>query len=74
MENSYSLEKYAQMRHRDMVETARIERLIREVKEQRPKPRQKLTWRLGDWMIRLGHWLKHQQHNDVEVLIFKLKD
>ena len=59
--NTYDLEKYAQMRHREMVEAARLERLIGETKEQKPKLWQKLTWRVGDWVIGLGHRLKHTQ-------------
>jgi len=72
MEHPYFLEKYAQMRHRDMVEAARLERLIAEVKRQKPKPWQALTWRIGDWLIGLGHRLKHQRNANDESLIFKL--
>ena len=32
MENNYFLEKYAQIRQREFLETARQERLIREIK------------------------------------------
>jgi hypothetical protein len=59
--NTYYLEKYAEMRHREMVEAARIERFIREIEGQKPKLWQKLTWRVGDWMIGLGHRLKREQ-------------
>ncbi|MBI1882086.1 MAG: hypothetical protein HYR94_28255 [Chloroflexi bacterium] len=59
--NTYFLEKYAQIRQREMVEAARMEQLIREAEGQKPKPWQKLTWRVGDWLIGLGHRLKHEQ-------------
>jgi GH24 family phage-related lysozyme (muramidase) len=59
--NSYYLEKYAQMRHKEMVEAARLEWLIREAEGQKPKPWQKLVGRIGDWMIGLGHRLKYTQ-------------
>lgn len=39
------------MRHRDMVEAARLEPLIQEAKGQKPKPCQALSWRIGDWLI-----------------------
>ena len=74
MENTYSLEKYAQMRQREMVEAAQVEQLIREAEGQQPKLWQKLTWRLGGWMFRLGYRLKYQQNAAVETLMFKLKD
>lgn len=61
MFNPYYLEKYVQMRHREMVESARLEQLIQEAKGRKPKPWQKLTWHIGDWMIGLGHRLKHEQ-------------
>ena len=61
MFNIYFLEKDAQMRHREMVESACLERLIREIEGQKPKLWQKLTWRVGDWMIGLGHRLKYTQ-------------
>lgn len=61
MFNIYFLEKDAQMRHREMVESARLERLIWEIEGQKPKLWQKLTWRVGDWVIGLGHRLKHTQ-------------
>lgn len=44
MENTYFLEKYAQMWHREMMESARLEQLIQEAKGQKPKLWQKLTW------------------------------
>jgi hypothetical protein len=47
MENSYYLEKYAEMRHKDFVEAARLERLIWEAQEQKPKLKQKLTWQVA---------------------------
>ncbi len=59
--NTYYLEKYAQMRHREMAEAARLERLIREAEGQKPRRWQKLTWRVGDWMIGLSQRLKRQQ-------------
>ncbi len=49
------------MRHRDMLEAARLEQLIREAQGQKPKLWQKLTWRVGDWMIGLGHRWKYEQ-------------
>lgn len=55
----YFLEKEAQIRHREMMESARLERLLREIEGQKPKLWQKLTWRVGDWMIGLGYRLKH---------------
>jgi hypothetical protein len=59
--DAYFLEKEAQMQHREMVEAARLERLIREIEGQKPKLWQKLTGRVGDWMIGLGHRLKYAQ-------------
>jgi hypothetical protein len=59
--NTYYLEKYAQMRQRDMVEAARLEQLIREAEGQKPKLGQNLPRRLGGWLIRLGHKLKQEQ-------------
>jgi hypothetical protein len=61
MENSYYLEKYAEMRHKEFVEAARMDQLIQQAKEQKPKLWQKLTWRVGDWLIGLGHRLKHER-------------
>ncbi|GIK38434.1 MAG: hypothetical protein BroJett011_22670 [Chloroflexota bacterium] len=74
MENTYYLEQYTQMRQREMEEAARVERLIREAEGQQPKLWRKLIWRLGDWLIGLGHRLKYQQKAAVETLMFKLKD
>ncbi|MBE7555488.1 MAG: hypothetical protein HS126_30940 [Anaerolineales bacterium] len=74
MENTYFLEQYAQMRQREKVEAARLEQLIRETEGQQPKLWQKLTWRVGDWLIELGYRLKYQQNANVETLMVKLKD
>jgi hypothetical protein len=71
MENTYYLEKYTQMRHRDMVEAARLERLIREAEGQQPRLWQKLAWCLGGWLIGLGYRLKYQQNANVESLMLK---
>lgn len=73
MENPYFLEKYTQIRHKEMLEAARLERLIQEAKAQKPKPCQALTWRIGDWLMELGRRLKHQQNAYGESLIFNLK-
>jgi hypothetical protein len=59
--NTYYLEKYAQMRQRDMVEAARLEQLIREAEGQKPKLGQNLPRHLGGWLIRLGYKLKQEQ-------------
>ena len=59
--NTYNLEKDAQMRHKEMVEAARMERLIREIQGQKPKLCRSLIWHVGDWLIELGHWLKCKQ-------------
>jgi len=59
--NTYYLEKYAQIRHREMVEEGRLERLIGETEGRKPRLWQEVTWRMGDWMIGLGYRLKYQQ-------------
>lgn len=59
--NTFYVEKYTQMRQTEMLESARLERLILEAQGQKPKLWQKLTWRLGDWLIGLGHRLKYAQ-------------
>ena len=61
MSNIYFLEQYAQMRQKEFLEAACLARLSQEVEAQQPKFWHKLTWRLGDWLIGLGHRLKHEQ-------------
>jgi hypothetical protein len=61
MGNTYFLEKYVQMRRKEFLEAARLERLIQEVEAEKPKFWQKLIWKVGDWMIALGHRLNHEQ-------------
>ena len=55
MDNSYFLEKYAEIRQKEFEEAARLERLIREIKAEKPKFWHKLTGKVSDWM--LGHRL-----------------
>lgn len=57
MINTYFLEQYAQMRQKDFEEAARLARLIREIEAQQPRFWHKLTWKVGDGMIALGHRL-----------------
>ena len=61
MSNTYFLEKYAQMRQKEFLETARLELLIQEVQSPQPRFRRKLAWRVGDWLIELGHRLQYEQ-------------
>jgi hypothetical protein len=60
--NTYYLEQYTQMRHQEMVKEARLVQLIQKIKGEKPKLWQKLTWRVGDWMIDTGYRLKRKQH------------
>jgi hypothetical protein len=59
--NTYFLEKYAEIRHEEMVEEVRLERLIEGAKGQKPKLWQKLIEWVDDWMTGLGHRLKRTQ-------------
>lgn len=59
--NTYFLEQYAKMRHEDMLEAVQLRQLSREIKGQKPKLWQKLTWQLGDWLIDVGYRLKREQ-------------
>lgn len=61
MLNTYFLEIEARTRQRELVESARLERLIRELEGEKPRLWQKLMWRVGDWMIVLGYKLKREQ-------------
>ncbi len=66
--NTYYLEKYAEMRQKEMAEAARLEQLIHEVKGQQPKVRSQLTWQVGDWLIGLGHRLKQDTRSRFDPL------
>lgn len=65
MINGYFLEKDAQIRHREMVEVARLERLIQEANGSKPSRWQKWTRRVGDWLIGLGHRLNQEAGDEL---------
>jgi hypothetical protein len=67
MENNYFLEKYAQIRQREFLETARQERLIREIKAGQPGLWQNFIWQIGDWLIVLGQRLVGANFNRAEI-------
>jgi hypothetical protein len=57
MSNIYFLERYAEMRQQELEEEARLARLIQAIEAEKPSLWQKLTWKVGNWMIALGHKL-----------------
>jgi hypothetical protein len=61
MFNLYFLQKYAQMRHKELLEEAALERLLQECEGERSKLWQKLSWQVGDLMIEFGHKLQEGQ-------------
>ena len=64
MFNPFILRRLGEARHQQLLEEARIRRLIRETRQRRPKgpsPWQLLAWSLGEWMIAFGQRLKEKQ-------------
>ena len=61
MLNPYFLQKYAKMRHDEFLAEAYRERLLHELKSERPWLSQKVRWQVGDWLIAVGYKLKAQQ-------------
>ena len=67
MDNTYFLEKYAEMRQKEFEETARLARLIREIKAEKPRFWHKLAGKVGDWRVALSHRLREDNLNPMEV-------
>jgi hypothetical protein len=61
MFNLYFLQKYVQMRHKELLEEAVLERLSQECEGEPSKLWQKLNWQVGDLMIKFGHKLQEGQ-------------
>jgi hypothetical protein len=64
MFNPFFLRQLGEARQQQLLEEARIRRLIHECRRKRPKKPhwwQLITWGVGDWMITFGQRLKQKQ-------------
>jgi hypothetical protein len=54
MNHPYYLQKNAEIRHKELIEAARLAQRIREIEANKARFWQRLTWKASNWLISLG--------------------